>query len=83
MGPSGAGKTTFVSLLTNKVKRSAGTVRINGVEEELSRYRKLIGFVPQEDVMLRELTVRDILMVRNRPSSKGTLGSYLIQIHIT
>ncbi|KAJ3271886.1 hypothetical protein HK104_004610, partial [Borealophlyctis nickersoniae] len=62
MGPSGAGKTTFVSLLTNKAKRTSGTVWINGVEEELSKYNKLIGFVPQEDVMLRELTVRDILM---------------------
>ncbi|KND03224.1 uncharacterized protein SPPG_09010 [Spizellomyces punctatus DAOM BR117] len=62
MGPSGAGKTTFVSLLTNKAKRTSGTIRINGIEEELSKYRKLIGFVPQEDVMLRELTVRDILM---------------------
>ncbi|KAI8592950.1 hypothetical protein BDZ88DRAFT_406657 [Geranomyces variabilis] len=62
MGPSGAGKTTFVSLLTNKAKRSEGTVRINGNVEELSTYRKLIGFVPQEDIMLRELTVRDILM---------------------
>ncbi|KAI9100561.1 hypothetical protein DFS34DRAFT_592447 [Phlyctochytrium arcticum] len=62
MGPSGAGKTTFISLLTNKARRTAGSVRINGHAEELSKYRKLIGFVPQEDVMLRELTVRDILM---------------------
>ncbi|KAJ3159427.1 hypothetical protein HDU86_001745 [Geranomyces michiganensis] len=62
MGPSGAGKTTFVSLLTNKAKRSEGTVRINGNVAELSTYRKLIGFVPQEDIMLRELKVRDILM---------------------
>ena len=57
---------------------------VNGVEEDLSKYRKLIGFVPQEglsnfrqkkslsykakslfclDVMLRELTVREILVV--------------------
>ncbi|KAJ3040357.1 hypothetical protein HDV00_011013 [Rhizophlyctis rosea] len=62
MGPSGAGKTTFVSLLTNKAKRTSGKIWINGTEEELSKYSKLIGFVPQEDVMLRELTVRDILM---------------------
>ncbi|KAI8820078.1 uncharacterized protein EV422DRAFT_557828 [Fimicolochytrium jonesii] len=62
MGPSGAGKTTFVSLLTNKAPRTAGKVFINDVEEDLSRYQKLIGFVPQEDVMLRELTVFDILM---------------------
>ncbi|KAI9229766.1 MAG: hypothetical protein DHS80DRAFT_22089 [Piptocephalis tieghemiana] len=62
LGPSGAGKTTFVNLLTGKAKKTSGTVRINGVEGSLNRYRKLIGFVPQEDIMLRELTVRDILM---------------------
>lgn len=53
MGPSGTGKTTFVSLLTGKVKRTEGKVFVNGKQEELAKYRKLIGFVPQEDVMLR------------------------------
>ncbi|KAI8053263.1 hypothetical protein BDF22DRAFT_743185 [Syncephalis plumigaleata] len=62
LGPSGAGKTTFVSLLTGKAQRTSGSVQINGVDEPLSNYSKLIGFVPQEDIMLRELTVRDILM---------------------
>ncbi|CAG8752577.1 649_t:CDS:10, partial [Dentiscutata erythropus] len=62
MGPSGVGKTTFVSLLTGKVKRTSGKVKVNGIIEPLEKYRKLIGFVPQEDVMLRELTVRDILV---------------------
>ncbi|CAG8440511.1 6656_t:CDS:10 [Acaulospora morrowiae] len=62
MGPSGAGKTTFVSLLTGKVKRTSGKVKVNGVTESLEKYQKLIGFVPQEDIMLRELTVREILV---------------------
>ncbi|KAI9595508.1 hypothetical protein BDF19DRAFT_422395 [Syncephalis fuscata] len=61
-GPSGAGKTTFVSLLTGKAQRTSGRVKINGIDEPLNNYSKLIGFVPQEDTMLRELTVRDILM---------------------
>jgi ABC-type multidrug transport system ATPase subunit len=62
MGPSGAGKTTFVNLLTEKVRRTTGTIKINGKKDSLKRYKKLIGFVPQEDVMLRELTVQDILL---------------------
>lgn len=62
MGPSGAGKTTFVTLLMGKAARTSGEISINGKSEELSKYKKLIGYVPQEDVMLRELTVREILM---------------------
>ncbi|CAG8522884.1 10169_t:CDS:10 [Dentiscutata erythropus] len=62
MGPSGAGKTTLISILTGKVKKTSGKVKVNGVEEPLEKYRKLIGFVPQEDVMLRELTVLETLM---------------------
>ena len=62
MGPSGAGKTTFVTLLTGKVKRTAGSVLINGRPDELSNYKKLVGYVPQEDIMLRELSVREVLM---------------------
>ncbi|KAJ3268851.1 hypothetical protein HK104_005247 [Borealophlyctis nickersoniae] len=62
MGPSGSGKTTFVTLLTGKTPRTSGCVYVNGVKEELSKYKKLIGYVPQEDIMLTELTVRDILM---------------------
>ncbi|RHZ83223.1 hypothetical protein Glove_99g57 [Diversispora epigaea] len=71
MGPSGAGKTTLVSLLTGKVRKTNGTIKVkkfneDGIEVEqkqnLDYYRKLIGFVPQEDIMLRELTIREILV---------------------
>ncbi|KAJ3109992.1 hypothetical protein HDU96_006992 [Phlyctochytrium bullatum] len=59
MGPSGAGKTTFMSVLMGKVSRTGGRLFINGEEAEMSKYKKIIGYVPQEDIMLRELTVRE------------------------
>ncbi|KAK3819798.1 MAG: hypothetical protein J3Q66DRAFT_311545 [Benniella sp.] len=62
MGPSGSGKTTLISMLTSKVPKDEGRILINGNEEDLRHYRKLIGFVPQEDVMMRELTVHDVLL---------------------
>ena len=53
------GKTTFLNLMSGKLDRSGGTVRVNGEETELTRYRKIIGYVPQDDIMLRELTVEE------------------------
>ncbi|KAG0252583.1 hypothetical protein BG011_006907 [Mortierella polycephala] len=62
MGPSGSGKTTLISMLTSKIAKDEGRILVNGQQEDLSHYRKLIGFVPQEDIMLRELTVHDVLL---------------------
>ncbi|KAG0210871.1 hypothetical protein BGX28_008838 [Mortierella sp. GBA30] len=62
MGPSGAGKTTFLSILAGKVAKTDGSIKVNGKEQTLTLWKKLIGFVPQEDVMLSDLSVREILM---------------------
>jgi len=62
MGPSGAGKTTFLNTLMGKVDQKwskQGTLTINGVEMQMSKLKQLVGFVPQEDVMIRELSVWD------------------------
>ncbi|KAJ3277862.1 hypothetical protein HDU76_010140, partial [Blyttiomyces sp. JEL0837] len=75
MGPSGAGKTTFMNVLMGKVNRTGGELKINGVVAEMPNFRKIIGYVPQEDIMLRELTVREILLYSARirlPSSWNT-----------
>ena len=53
MGPSGAGKTTFLSTLSGKAYYGTtdGTVKINGAISSISDYKKVVGFVPQEDTM--------------------------------
>ncbi|KAJ3025265.1 UNVERIFIED_CONTAM: hypothetical protein HDU68_007310 [Siphonaria sp. JEL0065] len=61
LGPSGAGKTTFVNVLMGKVERTSGDLTINGVQAEMHTFRKIIGYVPQDDIMLRELTVREVI----------------------
>ena len=61
MGPSGAGKTTFLSVLMGRSRRTAGTLRINGEAAEMSSYRRATGFVPQDDTLLNELTVRECI----------------------
>jgi len=67
MGPSGAGKTTFLSLLSGKVPNTKGKIFIRSTldgefvhePDGVYKFRKLVGFVPQEDVMLREMRVID------------------------
>lgn len=61
MGPSGAGKTTIMNVLSARAKHTSGTIYINGKEDSLSRYSKVMGYVPQDDTMLSDLTVREIL----------------------
>ncbi|KAL2918456.1 hypothetical protein HK105_201857 [Polyrhizophydium stewartii] len=62
MGPSGAGKTTFMNVLCGKVSRTKGDLFVNGKRAEIPDYKKIMGYVPQDDVMLHELTVREIVL---------------------
>lgn len=60
MGPSGAGKSTILSLITGKALKTEGKLLVNGEEcDDLSDLKRVFGFVPQEDIMIRELSVRD------------------------
>ncbi|XP_042511538.1 ABC transporter G family member 28-like isoform X2 [Macadamia integrifolia] len=63
MGPSGAGKTTFLSALAGKVTgcTMTGLVLINGKAESIRSYKKIIGFVPQDDIVHGNLTVEENL----------------------
>ncbi|KAJ6311504.1 hypothetical protein OIU77_013294 [Salix suchowensis] len=63
MGPSGAGKTTFLSALAGKAIgcRMTGLILINGKNESVHSYKKIIGFVPQDDIVHGNLTVEENL----------------------
>ncbi|KAJ8606829.1 hypothetical protein CTAYLR_009173 [Chrysophaeum taylorii] len=58
MGASGAGKTTIMNLITGKAKKTSGQIFVNGEEcESLAPWKSKVGFVPQDDIMHRRLTV--------------------------
>jgi ABC-type multidrug transport system ATPase subunit len=64
MGPSGAGKTTLLNVLSQRylgssVKRTEGEVCLNGVPIERLDYKRIAAFVPQDDVLLETLSVRE------------------------
>ena len=63
MGPSGAGKTTFLSAIAGKAFGCmvTGSVLINGKNESIHSYKKIIGFVPQDDIVHGNLTVEENL----------------------
>ena len=69
MGGSGAGKTTFMNALANRAPYGvvSGEVCLNGVAgETIGKYPRLVGFVPQDDIMHDDLTVYENLMYSAR-----------------
>ena len=62
MGASGAGKSTFVNVLMGKHSHTAGITRIDGTAGVSSKYKKVIGYVPQDDIVVLELTVRENIL---------------------
>ncbi|KAK3159484.1 hypothetical protein QOZ80_2AG0150670 [Eleusine coracana subsp. coracana] len=68
MGPSGAGKTTFLSAIAGKATgcETSGLVLINGKIEPIRGYKKIIGFVPQDDIVHGNLTVEENLWFNAR-----------------
>ncbi len=59
MGGSGVGKTTMLNLLHGKARPTSGNIYINGYDlhDEAYKLTGLIGFVPQDDMLIEELTV--------------------------
>lgn len=63
LGPNGAGKTTTVRMLNTLILPASGRAEINGLDvvREATKVKRLIGVVPQELNLDRELTGRENL----------------------
>ena len=70
MGGSGVGKSTLLNLLNGKTKPDAGAIYINGynLHTDAEKLEGLIGFVPQDDLLIEELTVYQNLYYNARLS---------------
>lgn len=74
MGGSGSGKSTLLGVLNGSTEPSFGSVTINGVDihRKSKEVAGWIGHVPQEDVLISELTVRENLAF----NAQLSLGSW-------
>ncbi|WP_164920852.1 ABC transporter ATP-binding protein/permease [Thermosynechococcus vestitus] len=63
VGGSGAGKSTLLDALSGFRPATRGTVLVNGYDlyRSFGTYRTQIGYVPQDDIIHRELTVAQAL----------------------
>jgi ABC-2 type transport system ATP-binding protein len=64
LGPNGAGKSTAIGIISSLVLKTAGEIKIFGldVDKEFSRAKSLIGVVPQEINFNQFETVNDIIL---------------------
>jgi ABC-type multidrug transport system ATPase subunit/ABC-type multidrug transport system permease subunit len=68
MGPSGAGKTTLMNALNGFAPPTGGDVLLNGLSlyEYYDEFSQFLGYVPQDDIMHRDLTVGQALFYTAR-----------------
>jgi ABC-type multidrug transport system ATPase subunit len=82
MGGSGAGKSTFVNVLMGKIRAKEGFIKINGHSKDMTKYKKLIGYVPQDDIVLPELTVRENILHSARVRLLAKWNEREIKAHV-
>jgi ABC-2 type transport system ATP-binding protein len=68
LGPNGAGKSTTMKMLTGNLAPTNGTVKICGIDiiENPKAAKALIGYLPEQPPLYKELTVDEMLSLAAR-----------------
>ena len=63
IGPSGAGKTSLIEILSGQSKTGivTGNLFLNGNPSDINIMKKISGFVFQDDIILKTMTVKEAL----------------------
>ena len=86
MGPAGAGKTTLMENMNGNMQPTVGHVLINGVDlhQQFDAMRGHIGYVPQDDIVHRKLTVYEACYftakLRMRGLSEKEIHDRVVQV---
>ena len=73
VGPSGAGKTTVLDLLVGLLEPEAGRILVDGVPLstiDLRHWRRQIGYVPQDSVMVDESVAHNLTLGESIPDTE-------------
>lgn len=62
LGPSGAGKTTLIRLITGAISPDEGEIIINNIKVPNRNIIEKIGFMPQNEALYNDLSGRDNLL---------------------
>lgn len=59
LGASGSGKTTLLNLMSGIQRPTSGSVLVNGIDinSDPEKIKGVIGYVPQDDLLIEDLTV--------------------------
>ncbi|MDR2919857.1 MAG: ATP-binding cassette domain-containing protein [Tannerella sp.] len=71
MGGSGVGKSTLLGIMNGNIQPDLGSITVNGHPINDPETKQLIGFVPQDDLLIEELTVYENLWFTARFSFDG------------
>ena len=81
-GPSGAGKTTLLEILAGKIspRKVSGQVLVNDWPIETKFFRRISGYVTQDDALFPLLTVQETLMYSALLRLRGGRGEAAIRV---
>ena len=83
LGPSGAGKSMLMEVMNGMNQATGGSVLVNNLDlyRHLDSLKQSIGYVPQDDIIHRELTVyRSLYYVAKMRLSRDVTSAELRQI---
>ncbi|KAG4067234.1 hypothetical protein HA402_000225 [Bradysia odoriphaga] len=84
---NGACKTTTMSMISGIISKTSGTISVND-EEDINRYRHMIGYCPQHNAFMRYFTVKGHLIFLaalrglNKKDAESQVKQLLYKLHL-